>query len=255
MNESAQAKPLSPDAVLPGAVRELPLLLLRNVILFPQMMAPLVVVRESALKLVEETLESGGILGFVTQRVPEQENPAKEDLYTIGCAGTVLKMLKYPDGSQRILVQGIQRFYIRRYVAFDPLPVAEVELLEEDESGEECEVLSRNLLESFRVYQNQAPNLPPEIEIVVESMDRPGRLADFVASNLNLSPEELQNILEHFRTFFPEHVDKTLYGILAMVDAAEDLRQEALSAGIFMAGINDEQFKLEVPKNFQPKAW
>ena len=67
--------------------------------------------------------------------------------------------------------------------------------------------------------------------------------------------EQLQNILEQFRTFFPEHADKALYGIMAVVDAPEDLRQEALSAGIFMAGINDEQFKLEVPKNFQPKAW
>ena len=67
--------------------------------------------------------------------------------------------------------------------------------------------------------------------------------------------EQLQNILEQFRHFFPEHADKALYGILAVVDAPEDLRQEALSAGIFMAGINDEQFKLEVPSNFQPKAW
>ena len=67
--------------------------------------------------------------------------------------------------------------------------------------------------------------------------------------------EQLQNILEQFRIFFPEHADKALYGILAVVDAPEDLRQEALSAGIFMAGINEEQFKLEVPSNFQPKAW
>ena len=67
--------------------------------------------------------------------------------------------------------------------------------------------------------------------------------------------EQLQNILAQFRHFFPEHADKALYGILAVVDAPEDLRQEALSAGIFMAGINDEQFKLEVPSNFQPKAW
>ena len=67
--------------------------------------------------------------------------------------------------------------------------------------------------------------------------------------------EQLQNILEQFRHFFPEHADKALYGILAVVDAPDDLRQEALSAGIFMSGINDEQFKLEVPSNFQPKAW
>ena len=67
--------------------------------------------------------------------------------------------------------------------------------------------------------------------------------------------EQLQNILEQFRIFFPEHADKALYGILAVVDAPDDLRQEALSAGIFMAGINVEQFRLEVPKNFQPKAW
>ena len=67
--------------------------------------------------------------------------------------------------------------------------------------------------------------------------------------------EQLKNILEQFRHFFPEHADKALYGILAVVDAPEDLRQEALSAGIFMAGINDEQFKLEVPRNFQPKSW
>ena len=67
--------------------------------------------------------------------------------------------------------------------------------------------------------------------------------------------EQLQNILEQFRHFFPEHAEKDLYGILAVVDAPEDLRQEALSAGIFMAGINDEQFNLEVPSNFQPKAW
>ena len=67
--------------------------------------------------------------------------------------------------------------------------------------------------------------------------------------------QQFRNILEQFRHFFPEHADKSLYGILAVVDSPDDLRQEALSAGIFMAGINDEQFKLEVPKNFQPRAW
>ena len=74
----------------------------------------------------------------------------------------------------------------------------------------------------------------------------------------HLRPDGIQqflNILEQFRHFFPEHADKSLYGILAVVDSPDDLRQEALSAGIFMAGINDEQFKLEVPKNFQPRAW
>ena len=67
--------------------------------------------------------------------------------------------------------------------------------------------------------------------------------------------EQLQNILEQFRHFFPEHADKALYGILAVVDAPDDLQKEALSTGILMAGINNEQFKLEVPSNFQPKAW
>ncbi len=179
-----------------GRIQQVAILPLRNVVLFPQMMAPLVVVRESSTGLVEETVRTGGVLGFVAQRDPDLETPSFEDLYEMGTIGSILKILKFPDGVQRILVQGIQRFRVRRVVETQPNLVVEAELLSEQDPDETSELLARDLVEKFRRFHNQSATLPPEMDMVINNIEHPGRLADFVASNLNLPVHLIQEVLE-----------------------------------------------------------
>lgn len=193
----APRKPSRRKKAGPVAPREVAILPLRNVVLFPQMMAPLVVARDRSVQLVEGALAAGGQIGLISQRNPELEEPTAEDLYPIGCTGNILRLLKFPDGSQRVLVQGIERFRVLRFVALEPNFVVEMEpLVDIDDATEEVPLLTRTLRELYRKFHSQAMNLPPEMEVAVMNIEGPGRLADFVASNLSLSPAELQEILE-----------------------------------------------------------
>ncbi len=177
-------------------IQQLPVLPLRNVVLFPQMMAPLMVVRGPSVKLVEEVASRGDVLGFIAQRDSEQEDPGPDDLYEVGTLGTVLKVLRYPDGELRVLVQGIQRFRRKRLVAREPYYEFEVELLEDIPPKENVRKLTDALVEKFQRFQSSVGTLPPEMEAIIRSIERPGRLADFIVSNLSLPPEGIQEVLE-----------------------------------------------------------
>ncbi len=199
----------------PGSVpriRKLPILPLRNVVLFPQMMAPLVVVRPSSVRMVEQVASMGDLMGFVTQRDVELEDPGPDDLYDVGTVGTVLKVLRYPDGGLRVLVQGIQRFRYRRLIAYDPNFVFEVELLEDIPPRDDVRPITRALVEKFQKFQSQMGSLPGDMEGILEGIEHPGRLADFVVSNLSLPPDAIQEVLEIL------DVDERLKAVLAMID-------------------------------------
>jgi len=176
---------------------ELPLLPLRGVVVFPAAIVPLLISRSASLALVERALVGDRVIGLVAQRSPEQEAPRPDDLYVRGCAGRILKMLKYPDGNIRILVQGLRRIEIEEVVATDPFLVARVQQLE-DENGEGLEVmaLKTQVVQNFSRFVEMTPHLPNELQVVVINIKSPGSVSDLIAANLNLPLEEKQLVLE-----------------------------------------------------------
>jgi len=179
---------------IPG---EVPILPLRDTVIYPFMVSPLFVARKKSIKLIDDVLLGNRILGLVAQKKAEIENPTPDDLYEYGTVATVLKMLKFPDGSIRVLVQGLSRMKILKYTQEEPYFKAKIRPLEDIiEKSTELEALARNISIQFQKVVSLVPQLPEELQVVVVNMTHPGKLADLVASNLNLSLEEKQTILE-----------------------------------------------------------
>ncbi len=177
----------------------LPILPTRGVVVFPYMMTPLVISDQRYAKLIDEALMGGKTIGLFAQLDPEADNPGPDELYTMGCAGQIVKMLRFPDGSVRFLVQGQARIQMRGILRTDPYIVAgvtEVEVPEPDENSVEIEALSRNLTEQVKSIVNLAPYLTEELHVTALNTDDPSRLADLVATSLNLTTQEKQEILE-----------------------------------------------------------
>ncbi|MGQ9567627.1 MAG: endopeptidase La [Anaerolineae bacterium] len=184
-------------------VLELPLLPLRDMVVFPHMVAPLFVGRERSIRAVEEALTAGdGTLVVVTQKNPEVEWPSPEDLYTVGTSVTVGRVLRMPDGNINVLVQGESRVRILQIVQKDPFLKAQVVPVQEPvREGLAVEALMRAVLSLLEKIVQLGQQLPEDAYVAAMNVDEPGWLADFIASMVNLSLEERQNILE---TFDPE---------------------------------------------------
>jgi ATP-dependent Lon protease len=175
----------------------LPILPLRGVVVFPAAIVPLLISRDSSLSLVEQALVADRVIGLVAQKSPEQDAPAPEDLFRRGCAGRILKMLKYPDGSIRILVQGLRRIEVRTFTQTDPYLIAEVAHLEDGhEAGIEVQALKTQAVQGFSRFVELTPYLPNELQVVVINLKKPGKISDLIASNLNLPLDEKQVLLE-----------------------------------------------------------
>ena len=175
----------------------LPILPLRDTVVFPHIVTPLVVAREKSVQLINDVIAGSRILGLVAQREAEVEDPGFDDIYAYGCAAIVLRMLKFPDGSLRVLVQGLSRIHLKEMVQETPYMVGEVETLPEKiASTTELEALKRNVAIQFQKVVSLVPQLPDELQLVVVNTSNPDKLADLVASNLNLTLEEKQEILE-----------------------------------------------------------
>jgi ATP-dependent Lon protease len=190
----------------------LPILPLRGVVVFPAAIMPLLISRESSLALVEQALVGDRVIGLVAQKSPEQDSPAPDDLFRRGCAGRILKMLKYPDGSIRILVQGLKRIELKSFVQTEPYLVAEVDQLDDvREEGIEVQALKTNAVQGFSRFVELTPYLPNELQVVVINLKNPGKISDLIASNLNLPLDEKQVLLETLE------VDKRLTQINAIL--------------------------------------
>ena len=176
---------------------ELPILPLRDTVAFPNIVTPLVVAREKSVQLINDVIAGSRILGLVAQKNAEEENPNPGDIYNYGTAAVILRMLKFPDGSLRVLVQGISRIKIQQITATEPYLKASVRTIPElyNESTE-LEALKRNVAIQFQKVVALVPQLPDELQVVVVNTSHPGKLADLVASNLNLTVLEKQEILE-----------------------------------------------------------
>ncbi len=175
----------------------LPVLPLRETVTFPETLTPLAVGQERSVKLVDDVLGGNRMLAMVAARNPESEEPGPEELHDVGVAGVVARMLKVPDGSLRILVQGMQRVRLGPYVAEQPYLVARAgELPDVVEDGPELEALTRNVQSTFSEIIEQIPYLPEELQMAVANLDDPAALAHLIAGTLRISVEEKQELLE-----------------------------------------------------------
>ena len=181
------------DVELP---QELPILPLRGVVIFPSAIVPLLISRASSLKLVEDCRKNNNLLGLAAQKNPEDEAPEPQALFSRGSAGRILKMLKYPDNSVRILVQGLKRIDIREYGQIEPYYRAQITPLEsETEASRDVDARQAHLVSQFAKFVSMVPYLPDELQGVVMNIKDPAKVTDLIASNLNISVDEKQDLL------------------------------------------------------------
>jgi len=184
----AGAKPL-PDV--------LPILGLSDIVLFPGMVAPLLVESAQSIKLIDDVVGGDRFVGLVLQTKPEVQEPKPDELWSHGCAGRVLKMLKFPDNTVRILVEGLRRFQLKEFVTHEPYLRARVELLNDlAEDSVELTALARNASQIFQQIISLSPALSDQVKITSLNQETPAKLADLIAANLNLDLQERQRHLE-----------------------------------------------------------
>ena len=181
-----------------SAQEELPVLPLREFVLFPYMVLPLFVARESSIAAVEDALAGNRMVLLVAQRDPESLDPDPDDLYRVGTVAMVMRSLRMPDGRLKVMVQGLSKARIEAFLDCESSTWARTVALPTDESEEWC-VESEALVRAVRCRIEELlplKNLPPEVLSIATNIDKPGRLADIVASNLQLRLSEAQEVLE-----------------------------------------------------------
>jgi ATP-dependent Lon protease len=182
------------------ATIQLPLLPLKNVVLFPHMIVPLYVGRERSIHALEAAMTQGKQVFLCTQRRADCEDPTEEDLYRVGVIGEVVQMIKLPDSTIKVLIEGSSRAVVERFVAGEPHLRVEVALLEEDFlPSPELEGLMRGVVDLFDRYVELDKKVPPEVNLTVRGIEDAGRMADIVASNLGIGVTDKQDVLETFQ--------------------------------------------------------
>ncbi|OGL41091.1 MAG: endopeptidase La [Candidatus Schekmanbacteria bacterium GWA2_38_9] len=177
--------------------KELPLLPLRNSVMFPNTVMPLVVGREKSVKLVKEAIASQKMLVVVAQKDGRIEDPEEENMYTIGTVGTIIKTSNLSASSLSVIVQGLTRIRVKEFVRIEPYYSARIEVLEDQLSKDiETEALLINLKDMAKKAISLSKTLPNELTLIIENISEAGKLADLIASNLNISIEEKQGLLE-----------------------------------------------------------
>ncbi len=176
----------------------LPLLPLRDIVVFPHMVAPLFVGRDRSIKAVETAIKSEKLIFLASQRNAQQTNPEAEDIFSIGVVGQIIQLLKLPDNTVKIFVEGRYRASIQRFIEHDPYFRVEITPIEDEFTGREIEIQAlarglRNVSESYVATDNKAPQ---EFLNAIKSIKEPGRLADTIAGQISLKLEDKQALLE-----------------------------------------------------------
>jgi len=201
-------------------LKGLPLLPLRDVVVFPHMVIPLFVGRPKSIKALESAMEQGRSIMLVAQRNASKDDPSADDIHRLGCVSNILQMLKLPDGTVKVLVEGVQRAKIDEVHSDDPHFTCDYKLVEVAAgSSPEIEALRRAILTQFDQYVKLNKKIPPEILASLGSIDEPGRMADTVAVHLPVKIEQKQEILETF----PVH--DRLEKLLALIESELDILQ------------------------------
>lgn len=176
----------------------LPILALRNTVLFPGVVLPITVGRDASLNLVKDAFNSDRLIGVVAQRSSDVENPEASDLYEVGTVATILKLIKMPDGSKSIVIQGKRRFQIDEFVKTEPYFEAKVTPIDEETAADDVELQARirSIKELAIQIVNLSPNLPSEAAYAIQNIDSPAFLIHFIASNLQIEVDDKQDLLE-----------------------------------------------------------
>ncbi|QDX81006.1 endopeptidase La [Denitratisoma sp. DHT3] len=211
---------MSGELDLPQEKLQLPLLPLRDVVIFPHMVIPLFVGRPKSIQALEMAMESGKSILLVAQKSAAKDEPEVGDMYPIGCVSNVLQMLKLPDGTVKVLVEGAQRARVEQVIDQKTVFTAEVTPIVTDERGNhEIEALRRTILAQFDQYVKLNKKIPPEILTSLAGIEESGRLADTIAAHLPLKLELKQEILELF------NVGDRLEKLLGQLETELDILQ------------------------------
>jgi ATP-dependent Lon protease len=177
----------------------LPILPLRDMVLFPEIVTPVMVGRESSKRLIDEALAGEKLIGVVALKDPQVPEPSADDLHRVGTLARIVQMFKFPDGTMRIVVEGISRFEIESVVSTTPYLRAMVKVIEpESRPSEKVDALVKGVLGTFQKMVELAPYIPDQLFAAAINISEPNNLADFMASNVNISTEERQQLLETF---------------------------------------------------------
>lgn len=199
---------------------QLPLLPLRDVVVFPHMVIPLFVGRPKSIKALEAAMEQGKSILLAAQKTAAKDEPSPDDIYEIGCIANILQMLKLPDGTVKVLVEGVQRARISHIRELDTHFIASLILVATEESDDsEVEAMRRAIVQQFDQYVKLNKKIPPEILASLSGIDDAGRLADTVAAHLPLKLDQKQEILEIFS------VAKRLEHLLGQLEGELDILQ------------------------------
>ncbi|AWJ90098.1 endopeptidase La [Azospirillum baldaniorum] len=174
-----------------------PVLPLRDIVVFPHMIVPLFVGREKSVRALEDVMKDDKQILLVTQKNAAQDDPTPADIYSVGTVGTVLQLLKLPDGTVKVLVEGGQRASITKFAENEDFFQAHADLVEEKVGeSQELEALGRAVVSQFEQYIKLNKKIPPEVLVSINQIEEPGKLADTVASHLALKIPEKQQLLE-----------------------------------------------------------
>ncbi|HAA14614.1 MAG TPA: endopeptidase La [Cytophagales bacterium] len=178
---------------------ELPILPIRNTVLFPGVVIPITVGRQKSIALIREAYKANRIIGVVAQRHSHADDPAQDELYSVGTVAKLMKMIVLPDGNTTVIIQGRSRFKMREVVRVEPYMVAQYDLLEDnfpDESHEEMGALSQSLKDTAAEILTLNPDIPKEAEEALENIDNPRFLTHFLSSNVSAEVGDKQRLLE-----------------------------------------------------------
>jgi len=184
-----------PEKPLPETL--LPLLPLRDVVVYPQIVQPLFVGRSKSIKALEIAMSSNKQVLLVAQKNPLEDEPTEKGLFEVGTVSTILQLIRLPDGTVKVLVEGLERAKIKRVIAETDYFQTEINLISsEDIPEKESSLLVRSLLSQFDQYVQLSKKIPPEVMTSISGIDEPGRLVDTIASHMSLQLQEKQNLLE-----------------------------------------------------------
>ena len=186
--------------VTENTIESLPVLPLRDVVVYPHMVIPLFVGREKSIKALEVSMVENKQIFLVAQRKSSNDDPLAEDVYTVGTVSSVLQLLKLPDGTVKVLVEGDRRARVVEYINDQGFLSAKLEDMEEINTAlkaQEVEILMRSLMSQFEQYIKLNKKIPPEVLSSLASIEEPGRLADTIAAHLSLKVEDKQELLEN----------------------------------------------------------
>lgn len=218
-------QPVPEQPVPELANNEIPILPLRDVVVYPHMVIPLFVGRKRSIKALEVAMQSNKLILLVAQKNAAEDNPNETALFELGTVSSILQLLKLPDGTVKVLVEGSQRGRVKKFVSKDEYLAAELELVEPQttvsmtDESREIEILMRAILTQFDQYIKLNKKIPPEILSTLAGIEDPGRLADMIAAHLTLKIVEKQQVLELIE------LRPRLEKLLALLESEIDLFQ------------------------------